>query len=235
MTDLLYTAIIVAGGKGNRMNLKEAKQYMPLNGKSVFVYSVEHYIDACVDEIVLAVPSGDEEKVLEILENELDTKRKQNVNIKVVSGGSTRLHSVYNGLKSASGEYVLIHDAARPMTEIEDIKAVMEKVKEGACLLGHMAVDTIEVVKNGMIEKALNRDELFVAGTPQAFLKEEIKSAYDKMFENMCTEGFTDDVSVYRHFVKKNVYAVMESAPNLKITYKQDIEIANILLKKQEI
>lgn len=232
MSNILYSAIIVAGGKGNRMQALEAKQYMPLNGKPVFVYSVEHYIDAQVEEIILVVPEGDEDKVKAIIENEVEPDRRNLVQLKIVVGGDNRLCSVYNGIKASSGEYVLIHDAARPMTDVEDIKTVMNKVIKGACLLGHMAVDTIEVVKDGIIEKTLNRAELFVAGTPQAFKREEIENAYSQLFNFGNIDGFTDDVSVYRYFIGKDVYAIMETKANLKLTYRQDVDIAETLLRR---
>ncbi len=90
-----FTAIILAGGKGRRFGSSIPKPFMSLNGKAVIQYSIDVF-EPLVDEIIIVT-------------------NKQYKDYKCVKGGEFRSQSVENGLKASSGDFVIIHDGARPL------------------------------------------------------------------------------------------------------------------------
>ena len=82
--------------------------------------------------------------------------------IVVTKGGLLRKDSVYNGLKRTESDYVLIHDGARPFLHAETLEKIKEKVVESkAVISGRYAIDTIKIVKDGVIEKTIDRKTVF--------------------------------------------------------------------------
>ena len=155
------TAIVLAAGKGSRMNSEVKKQYMLLLGRPVLTYSLDVFEkSSLIDEIVLVCGAGEEERCrLEIVEPYQYKKVKA-----IVPGGKERYHSVYEGLKAAGGECgtVLIHDGARPLIDETMIRRLVEETaKCHACVAAMPGKDTIKMRgKDTYVEDTLPRDSL---------------------------------------------------------------------------
>ena len=154
---------------------------------------------------------------------------------KIVAGGKERYNSVYNALKEAEGEYVLIHDGARAFVDQEIIARAMAGVKEyKACVIGMPVKDTIKVVdEEGYAVDTPKRSTLWQVQTPQCFVTEEIREAYEKMM-NTSQDGITDDAMVMEQYGTRRIRLLEGNYNNLKMTTPEDILVGEMLLKKSE-
>lgn len=147
--------------------------------------------------------------------------------IEIIKGGATRQKSVYNGLKHSECDYVLIHDAARPMITTDLINQTIEMVKEKKALtVATKTIDTIKEVVDGKIIRTIDRSKLYNTQTPQAFEYNLIKEAHEKLKG----QNFTDDAGMLEE-LGFDVYILNGSYKNIKITTQNDIDIAKVYLK----
>lgn len=223
-------ALVLAAGKGSRMQSDTPKQYMMINKKPLLYYSLESFEKSTVDEIILV--TGEEEIAYcrrEMVERYSFSKVK-----KIVAGGTQRYWSVLNGLKEAQGaEYVLIHDAARPCLTVAQIEASIEGVQQyGACTLGVPVKDTIKVVdEDGMGIETPPRDSLWQIQTPQSFRYDELMKAYEKMRLSGDTD-ITDDTMILERYLGKKTKVLMGDYCNIKVTTIEDLSIVENFLRK---
>ena len=122
-----FSAIVLAGGSGKRMGSEIPKQYMRLNGHPVLCYCLKAFEKSPVDEIILVVRDGDEAYCREEIIERYQIKKCR----KIVSGGRERYDSVLSGLLCAEGDYVLIHDGARPYITTDIINNCIEALNNG--------------------------------------------------------------------------------------------------------
>ena len=209
-------AVITAGGTSSRFG-NTNKLLEKINGKEVLKYTIEAFEHSSVDEIIICANKS----IIEDL--------KKLTSHKIVEGGSTRQESVYNGLNAINCDYVLIHDGARPLITPEIINEVIKAVTEKkAVSVMTKTTDTIkEVDENGKIIKTLDRSKLYNTQTPQAFEYNLIKSVH----EELKGQNFTDDCGM-AEALGYDVYVVNGDYKNIKITTKNDIEIAKEYLTK---
>lgn len=211
------SAIITAGGTSSRYG-NTNKLLEKINDKEVIRYTVEAFENSNIDEIVICA----NESIIDDLSKMFKHK--------IIKGGQTRQESVYNGLKAIDCDYVLIHDGARPIINSDLINKIIEEVKtKKAITVMTKTTDTIkEVDENGKIIKTIDRNKLYNTQTPQAFEYNLIKSAHEKL------KGlnFTDDAGMLEH-LGENVYIILGSYENIKITTKNDIDIATVYLMKK--
>lgn len=226
------TAIVLAAGKGSRMNSDIPKQYLTLLEKPVLFYSLQAFANSAVDEIILVTGSGEQEYCKkEIIEKYHITKV-----VHIVEGGAERYHSVHRGLLAAKGaEYVLIHDGARPLVSTAVIDAAIKKVKEtGACVVGMPVKDTIQLVDEGnVIVSTPIRSRTWLAQTPQCFSYVLAMGSYEKAIESK-DSSITDDAMVVQRY--GNVQAVMLKGgyENIKVTTPEDIMVAECFLRMRK-
>lgn len=225
------TGIVLAAGKGSRMESRIHKQYLELNGRPLLYYALAAFEASPVDEVILVTGAGEEEFCRkEIIEAYGFSKVTA-----VVSGGKERYHSVYEGLKAAEGcDYVLIHDGARPCVTVEIIEAAMEGAeKYGACVVGMPVKDTIKVADHeDNASHTPDRSTLWMIQTPQAFSYELVRKAYDSLFEHPSTEqGITDDAMVVETMTRQKVHLIRGSYENIKVTTPEDLKIASVFLE----
>ncbi|MFW6011055.1 MAG: 2-C-methyl-D-erythritol 4-phosphate cytidylyltransferase [Desulfosalsimonas sp.] len=226
-------AVIVAAGRGKRMNCPVAKQYLQIGGTPLFVRTLEVFAGHPeISVIQLVVPPGDIDFCKSSIPAELDAMSE----ICVTAGGEKRQESVYQGLLGLDGddEIVVIHDGVRPFVTREIISACIKGASEtGACIAAIPASDTLKRVDSGnMIENTLPRGRIWQAQTPQAFSLGVIKSAFEKAVK----EGFwgTDDASLVERTGRP--VAVTQGSPlNLKITAPGDIEVAERIFQSLKI
>ncbi|MBS5945825.1 MAG: 2-C-methyl-D-erythritol 4-phosphate cytidylyltransferase, partial [Peptoniphilus harei] len=156
-----------------------------------------------------------------------------NLSYKIVYGGKERQDSINNGILSMPEEtdIVLTHDGARPFVSVDKIDEAIENVMEtGATVLANPVKDTIKVSMDGeIVDYTPNRNRLWQVQTPQVFKKEILMRAYEQAY----SEGYygTDDCSLVEKTGVK-VKLIYNSYNNIKITTREDLSIANILVKK---
>jgi len=220
-------AVVLAAGRGSRMNSGVYKQYLLLKEKPVLYYSLKTFQDSFVDEIVLVTGAGEETYCRrQIVERYGFEKVRQ-----IVPGGAERYHSVYRGLEALENcDYVFIHDSARPFLTQEILKRAYEAVmREHACVVGVPVKDTIKVVdENGYATDTPRRDLLWMVQTPQVFAFDLVKGAYRTFLEQeraLLEAGvrITDDAMVVERFTDVRIKLVPGSYRNIKITTPEDL------------
>ena len=231
--------IIPAAGLGTRMapagkKAAASKQFFEIDGVPVIVHTLRVFArNPQVAQIVVALRKSEMEQFSRRLEKERIAGK-----VMVVEGGDHRQQSVANALaqlKAAPDDVVLVHDAVRPFVDDEIIDHVVREVeKHGAAIAGLPAVDTIKQVEraaeSALITSTIPRERIVQAQTPQGFRYELIKRAFD----SAAADGFigTDEASLVER-MGENVWVVMGSARNIKITTPGDMELAEFYLKKR--
>ena len=225
-------AIVLAAGKGTRMNSRESKIYMSCAGKPVLYYSL-HAFDKCpfIDEIVV-VTGKDEE--LRCYDEVIDKYRIGKVS-QVVPGGKERYDSVFEGLKAIGSDtaFVFVHDGARPCVDPEIIsRAYAEASAYDACIVGMPVKDTIRRVPNGSskVSNILDRNEIWQIQTPQVFAYDLIIEAYTRYIGHDYS-GATDDASIVEKMTGHGIYITEGSYNNIKITTIGDLTVAENIIK----
>lgn len=215
-----FSAIITAGGTSSRFGGQTNKLLEKINNKPIIQYTVDAFVNSNVDEIIICSNSA----IIKELSDIFKTYDK----VKIIEGGNSRQASVYNGLKVAKGDYILIHDGARPMITPQIIENTKQMViQKQAVSVMTKTVDTIkEVDENGKIIRTIDRSKLYNTQTPQAFEYNLIKNAHDKLQG----QNFTDDAGMVE-FLGHDVYIVVGDYRNIKVTTKSDLTLAEIYLK----
>ncbi|MCJ8210905.1 2-C-methyl-D-erythritol 4-phosphate cytidylyltransferase [Mucilaginibacter sp. RS28] len=227
MTDsnLPTYAIIVAGGTGTRMQSAVPKQFLLMNGKPVLMHTIENfYRSSYQPEIILVLHAGFHDYW-----KELCSAHQFTVPHRLVAGGETRFHSVKNGLEIIAEEeaVVAVQDAVRPLTTSKIIDAAYEvAASKGNAVVAVKSRDSIRRLQ-GEVSHHLNRDEIYLVQTPQTFRLSLLRKAYEHPFTNT----FTDDASVVES-AGETINLVDGEHFNLKITFPEDIAIAELIQKK---
>ena len=218
-------AIIVAGGKGERMGASTPKQFLELNGKPILMHTLEKFkqTDPSI-EIILALP----ENQIDFWEGLFSKYQVPKVPHQIVKGGETRFHSVKNALQLVKEKSIVaIHDGVRPLvSEACIISCIAEAEKLGNAIPIVDVVDSLRKVHKEENE-AVPRSCYKIIQTPQCFDSELILKAYDQEFDN----SFTDDASVVEKLGEK-INLVAGNRENIKITTTEDIVIAEALIKE---
>lgn len=222
-----FSVIIPAAGRSERFGGAEKKTMAKLDGRPVFLRTVEHFIRRPdVVQTVLVVAPEDYDGVKSSFGANLGF-----MGVQLVQGGARRCDSVAAALKGLSdrAEYVAVHDAARPCVTAEWIDAVFaEAVKTGAAILATPVTGTLKKVSAArVIEQTVPRADLYEAQTPQVFRKDVMLKAYEKLPAG-------DDVTDDSQLVERSGHAVavvVSDASNLKITSRGDLTLAAAILK----
>lgn len=214
------SAVIVAAGSGIRMG--KDKMLALLCGKSVIERTVQIFSECdFVDEIVVV----SSEKNLEAYSVML----KKFDNVKIVLGGKSRGESVIEGIKAADGEFVLVHDGARPLVTKDIIKNVLKDAQVyGAAACAAACKESIKSVdESGFIKKTVERKSVMLMQTPQCFKREELILAYKNAD---MTE--TDDCEVAEK-MGISIKITEGSYENIKLTTAEDMLTAASILNKR--
>ncbi len=200
-------AIVVAAGSGSRFGGDVPKQYVHLAGQRVLDHSLRAMQAWCDDRVVVVVSPdrvNDPEPLAGV----------------VVVGGSTRSQSVRNGLAALpdDAEYVLVHDAARPLVDHQVVSALMNALAEGipAAIPGLAVTDTIKRVRSGWVSETVPREDLVAVQTPQAFSVAALRAAHVSGAEA------TDDAALMEQ-AGHSVAVVPGSAQMRKVTTNEDL------------
>jgi len=222
------SVILPAAGAGKRFGGKVKKPFAKLDGRAIFIRTVELFLnrdDVC--QILLAVAPDDMEMV--------KTKYSANLGfmgVKVVAGGEHRFQTVMAALQQVKdeAELIAVHDAVRPCLTQEKITEVFDAAgKHGAAILAQPVSETVKrIADEHTIAETLDRRELYLAQTPQVFKRQLILDAYEKLPKDI--QHVTDDAQVVE-LAGGSVHVVEHDATNLKITTQQDLKLAAAILK----
>jgi len=225
--NMLKYAVIVAGGSGNRMNAAIPKQFLPINGTAVLLYTIETFLSAFSDlEIILVLPEKFMRDGDAIVQQASDPKR-----IEIAAGGNTRFHSVKNGLKLVTeNAIVFVHDAVRCLVTND----LIHRCYEGALENGN-AIPAIPVSDTVRMETAegsvvVDRTKLLVIQTPQTFFSNLLLKAFEQEYDS----SFTDEATVAEKFGIK-IHLIPGEDENIKLTRPIDMEIAEKILKNRRV
>ncbi len=216
------SALIVAGGIGNRMQSPIPKQFLELNKKPILFHTLEKFYQ--FDEkiqLVLVLPDH-QMNYWEKLCKEYKFKVKHTL----VAGGETRFDSVSNGLQHIPDDhFVAIHDGVRPLVSMQVINRCFRVASKSGSAIPVITVNESLRQVDDESSNIIDRDQIRIVQTPQTFKADLIKSAYK--LDN-CPE-FTDDASVYEAN-GGHVKLVSGNRENIKITQPLDLKIAEALI-----
>lgn len=218
------TAVVAAGGRGERMNLDLAKPLVEIKKKPIFIYTLETLeFHPLIDEIILVFNKDGLTQARSLLKD-YGLKKVS----RVIAGGSTRKESVGRGLDVVDSKtsYVVIHDGVRPFVDEGSISRVITQAQaSGAAILGVPVKSTIKRAdRNGEVDATLRRDQLWEIQTPQVFERELIQKAYLRASKH----SVPDDAALVEMMGKK-IKIVMGSYFNIKITTQEDLIFAEVI------
>jgi 2-C-methyl-D-erythritol 4-phosphate cytidylyltransferase len=230
------TAILPAAGLGTRMGVETPKQFLELGGEPLVIFTLRR-LAACaaITDFILATRADE----LSFLEDRV-SKVRIGRPARVVHGGETRQQSVANALAQVAPEteIVMVHDAVRPFVTVEQLDRLIAEARErGAVILGIPAIDTVKEVKRerlpedvARITGTIPRERIVLAQTPQAFRYAILREAFARAEADGVTAS--DEASLVER-MGQDVYVVVGSERNLKITRPADMDLARFYLEQE--
>lgn len=216
--------IIVAGGKGLRMGSDIPKQFLPIGGKPVLMWTLERFRQYSPTlQIILVLPTAQQDYWLQLCK-EYDFQ----VEYQLADGGETRFHSVQNGLAlipdDAEG-VVGVHDGVRPFPSIDVIRNCYETARTAKAVIP--VIPIVETVRHLQGENSVTvpRNDFRLVQTPQCFDIQLLKAANKQPY----CDNFTDDASVVEAF-GFSITLAEGNRENIKITTPYDLKIAEVLV-----
>lgn len=221
--------VVVCGGRGERLGLRQGKALVPLLGLPMALWSVQAAAEAPSIELIVMVCRADDERALVRALSNMPLSK----DVLIAKAGRTRQSSVAAGLSlvPATMPYVCIHDGARPLVNPELFEETLSRLREDSTLSGaiaaYPATDTLKICERGVVRYTPKRERFWCAQTPQAFRTRHLREA----LAEAVAEGwdFTDDASAVERW-GGTVVCVPSSRDNLKITVPEDLEMAEALL-----
>jgi 2-C-methyl-D-erythritol 4-phosphate cytidylyltransferase len=227
-----YYALIPAAGEGSRVGGDLPKQYLELAGRPLLYHAVRRLAAHPLLEQVFVVLAPGDERFARVDWSAFAGKLEP-----LYCGGATRAASVFNGLLAANDaigatDWVLVHDAARPCLDRPDLDRLIGELGEDATggLLALPVADTLKRADGeARVLHTESRENLWQAQTPQMFryrlLVEALRASDPAVI--------TDEAGAVENFGLRPKL-VMGDARNLKVTYPQDLELAELILKSQD-
>ncbi len=227
MSKNMTVAIILAGGTGNRTNIKIPKQFVNICGKTLLEWSLKAFESSQhIDLICLVIDPSYKKLIEDSLEIETP--------IIFANPGIDRQKSVYSALlkiEQHNPKIVLVHDSARPCISQKLINRVLMGLKNSKAVIPVLPIyDTIKFVDGkNIIQKTINREHMHIAQTPQGFEYKTLIKAHSKT--NVSSKkSITDDASLLE-IQSIKVKTVLGDSKNVKITCKEDFKIAEDNIK----
>jgi len=236
------TAIIAAGGRGQRFGGVEPKQLLAIGGRPILERSVEAFLaHPAIDAVVVALPQPLVDDPPSYLRPPRGAGRGASTKpLRLVAGGDRRQDSVANAFRTvdASSDIIVIHDAARPFVTSDLIaRTIAAAAEAGAAVAAVAARDTVKrssaaAGSRRTVSETLPRETIFLAQTPQAFrravLEQALAAAARESFEA------TDEAALVEH-AGHAVRLVEGDASNIKITLPADVPVAEAIAETLRI
>lgn len=215
------SAVILAAGRGDRMRMDENKLFLPICGQALICHTVSAFARITeLDDLVLVVPSGEMEKVRQLVQPITDHCR-------FVKGGETRRDSALVGVRAARMEIVLIHDGARPFPSPALIQHVLTVARHENAVIPVLPITDLlhRVSTAGRIEEAtdVSLHSLSRAQTPQGFRRDLILRCLEA-----APPGIRDDATAIL-LGGESVTTVPGEHTNIKITRPEDLALAEAI------
>ena len=209
--NLKVSIIIAAAGKGERAGFSKNKLLAPLYGAPALWHTLKKFDIPEIDEVIIASSEFDFEEISVLAKP---------FGYKVITGGKTRTESVKRALAAVTGDIVLIHDGARPFLSRGLILKCIDSVKRfGSAVCALPSTDTVAAANYGLITGFYDRSSTYNIQTPQGFMTEEIRRAYELAGD----KNYSDDSSVYCEFCAFP-HIVDGEKENIKLTYAEDFK-----------
>ena len=219
------TAIIVAGGTGQRMGTALPKQFLAIEGKSILLHTIGQFVTAFSDiNFIIVLPAD------YIQEGQALIKASGLIqSFQFVAGGDTRFQSVKNGLAQADSDaIVFVHDAVRCLLTPNLIqRCYQQAIEKGSAIPAVSSTDTIRITE-GTKHHVVDRANVMMIQTPQTFNAALLKKAFEQAYQ----PAFTDEANVLEASGKE-VYLIEGEYENIKITRPLDLAIAEYILAKR--
>lgn len=223
-----FAVILPAAGKSSRFRDRDKKPFVNLDGRAVWLRCAELFVtrdDVC--QCLIVVAPEDQETFRRRYQANLAF-----MNVRIANGGKERFDSVANALAMVKeeAEFVAIHDAARPCVTAEWIDAVFAAAaKTGAAILAVPVSDTVKRADDkGRVQETVARQGLWLAQTPQVFRRDWLIEAYAQRAQ--LGRDITDDAQLIEA-MGHPVYLLQGSPTNVKITTREDLLLAEAILK----
>jgi 2-C-methyl-D-erythritol 4-phosphate cytidylyltransferase / 2-C-methyl-D-erythritol 2,4-cyclodiphosphate synthase len=239
---LFVSAIIAAGGRGQRFGTAVPKQLFSIGGRSILERSVRAFLaHPLIDEVVVALPAD----LVAAPPAFLQSTHKP---LRIIPGGEKRSRSVAEAFRHTAqhADIVVVHDAARPFVSSDLIRRTVEAAAEsGAALAALPARDTVKMAAESagervpslshdvadqrrmFVRETLPREAIFLAQTPQAFRRDLLREAM------ALDEDATDEAALVEK-IGHSVRLVVGEPSNIKVTVPEDIAIAEAIARSQE-
>jgi 2-C-methyl-D-erythritol 4-phosphate cytidylyltransferase len=223
-----FAVIFPAAGRSSRFRDKEKKPFVNLDGRAVWLRSVEQFVARSDVVQCLIVVSPDDDEMF---------RRRYGanlafMNVQIVKGGAERFDSVANALAQVRPEveFIAVHDAVRPCVTDALIQAVFAAAQaKGAAIAAVPVSDTLKQVDaKNRITATVPRQGLWLAQTPQAFRRDWLADAYAQ--RGKLGPGITDDAQLVEA-LGHPVEVVQGEVTNLKITTRADLLLAAAAIK----
>lgn len=224
--DLYVSALILAAGMGKRMGAGKNKVLLSIGNKNILFMTAERFFNnEYVDSVIVAAAKDEIQDVKKIVSAAANGKP-----FSIIEGGADRQESSERAVCASKDGIVLIHDGARPFVSDEIINSVIKNAEEfGAAAPGIAVTDTVKKAPGGIIEKTVNRDELYLIQTPQGFLKKDIAEAHEAAKKSGAL--VTDDCMLFER-IGRPVKVVPGSDSNIKLTVKSDLDTAAAIIRR---
>ncbi len=230
MTSERFFGLIPAAGAGERMGQARPKQYLELRGRTMLYHSVKALLaDARIDTVFVVLAPADREFKQHPWE-EFGERLAP-----LYCGGATRHDSVLNGLVAASStveadDWMLVHDAARPCLAPPELRRLLDALAadEVGGILGVPVADTLKRADaSGRIQATVPREQLWQAQTPQMFRHGLLLQALSRTAKLSDEAGAVEAMGLQPKLVQG-------AATNLKVTYAEDLQLAQTILTSRE-
>lgn len=237
----MVIAAVMAGGSGSRMGCTDIpKQFLTLGSKPIIIHTLEKFIcHAQVDKVVVMCPAQWVDYTLSLIEKFIPAAGDR---LFVERGGKTRndtleraIGFIYENFRPDEGSIILTHDAVRPfVTEQIISENIAAAGLYGACNTAYGATDTLAVSRDGaFIEEIPERSIYYHGQTPQSFNLRQLSDTLSQL-SSQEKEKLTDACMIFAMRGKK-VFIVKGSPYNIKITWPQDLAIAEKLLEADNL
>ncbi len=223
--------IVPAAGVGTRMQSSIPKQYLGFGESTVLDATLARLLDtALIDKVVVVIQANDDYWP--------SSRYFSHDNIIVAEGGAQRADSVLNGIRAikpllTTGDWLLVHDAARPCVRVSDIERLIEACvgRDTGAILATRINDTVKQESDDGSIGTIDRTRLWRALTPQMYKADELENA----LVNAKKAGLliTDEASAIEQ-AGQALQIVEASSDNIKITEPADLDLANFYINQQE-
>jgi len=219
------TAIIVAGGTGQRMGATMPKQFLVIEGKSILLHTVNQFVAAFADiNFVIVLPADYIQEGKDLIASSGLTQHVQ-----FTAGGETRFQSVKNGLAHVAPDaIVFVHDAVRCLLTPDLIqRCYQQALEKGSAIPAVASTDTIRITE-GTKHHVVDRANVMMIQTPQTFNAAILQKAFEQAYQS----SFTDEANVLEASGTE-VFLIEGEYENIKITRPLDLAIAAYILAKR--